>query len=342
MGLMAPPELLYLTQQEVIDVAPSLADSVDLIEGVLREHGEKQVENPPKPGVHPLPDTFIHAMPAFLRRRRQVGLKWVSGFFDNPTLGLPSISGLIILNDPNTGVPTAVMDCAYLTALRTAAASGVAARHLANPDAAVLGIVGAGVQGRFNLITVKTAVPALRTVRLFDVVERTSTHFVREMAGHVDCEIQAVDSMAEAILGADVVVTATSQLHEVLFKAAWVREGALVLPVHSYGWEREAIEQADKFVADDWAQLRASVVGPGKLYETLPEPYAELGEIVVGRKPGRESPTERIIDFNYGLAIHDVAMGHEVLARARAKGLGTPLKQLDGVMPFSEQTIPGP
>ena len=106
-----------------------------------------------------------------------------------------------------------------------------------------------------------------------------------------------------------------------------------MLPVHSWGWEREAIVRADKFVADDWAQLRNGVVGPGKPYDSLPEPYAELGEIVVGAKPGRQSPIERIIDFNYGMAVNDVAMGNEVLARAKAAGLGTPLRQLDGTPP---------
>lgn len=332
---MAKHELLYLTQQQVIDLAPSLIESVGLIEGVLREHGEKQVENPPKPGVHPLPDTFIHAMPGFLRRRKQVGLKWVSGFFQNPKLGLPSISGLIVLNDAETGLPTAVMDCAYITALRTAAVSGVAAQHLARPDAQVMGLIGAGLQGRYNLITITSALPALRTVKVFDVVDTTLDRFVAEMTPLVDCDILPVASMEDAARGADVLVTATSQLHQVLFKTHWVEPGALVLPVHSWGWERKVLDHVDKFVVDDWGQFSASVLRPGGMYRSLPEPYAELGEIVAGKKPGREGPDEQIIDFNYGLAIHDVALGHEVLARARAKGVGTTLEHTDGTMPYT-------
>ena len=337
---MASHELIYLSQQEVIDVAPTLAESIDIVEGVLREHGDKQVENPPKPAVHPLPDAFIHAMPGFLRRRRQVGLKWVSGFFSNPGRGLPSISGLIVLNDADTGLPTAVMDCAYITALRTAAVSGVAARYLANKDAETLGIVGAGLQGRYNLLALRGVLPALHVVRVFDTDEGTLQRFVTSMAEATGAEVSAVGSMEDAITGADVVVTATGWLDEPIFRAEWIAPGALVLPVHSRGWDPRAPHEADKFIVDDWGQFSASLGRPGGFYHPLPKPYAELGEIVAGKKPGRETPDERIIDFNYGMAVHDVAMATEVLARARAKGAGTTLKQLDGYPPLSEYCPP--
>ena len=122
---MIRPELLYLSQQEVIDVAPTIAESIAIVEGALGEHGEGEVENPPKPAVHPLPKTFIHAMPALLKRKKQVGMKWVSGFAVNYEKGLPTISGLIIMNDAETGIPTAIMDGIYVTAVRTASASAV-------------------------------------------------------------------------------------------------------------------------------------------------------------------------------------------------------------------------
>ena len=92
---MPPFDLLYLSQQEVIDVAPTLAEAIDIIEGVFREHGAGEVENPPKPAVHTRPDAFIHAMPGFLKRPRQVGLKWVSGYFSNPRDGLPPPVGAV-------------------------------------------------------------------------------------------------------------------------------------------------------------------------------------------------------------------------------------------------------
>ncbi|MEN8129351.1 MAG: ornithine cyclodeaminase family protein [Pseudomonadota bacterium] len=328
--------LLYLSQQDVIDVAPTVAESVDIVEYALHEHGEKQVENPPKPGVHPLPRTFIHAMPALLRRKKQVGMKWVSGFSSNYERGLPNISGLIIMNDPETGIPTAIMDGVFVTAMRTAAASAVAARYLARSDSRVLSIVGAGIQGRYHLLTIKSTVPAIERVRVFDVIPETLERYVSEMGQYVDCEIEAADSIDDAIRDADILVSTAAKLRgQVVFKEDCIRPGALALPVHSLGWAPEAIRSADKLVVDDWHQLSSALIGPGKSYESFPEPHAELGEIIAGKKPGRETDIERIIGFNYGLAIEDVAMGSKILARAQAKGIGTQLKQLDGSLPYT-------
>ena len=331
---MAACELLYLTQQEVIDCGPTLAEAIEIVEGSLLEHGLGEVENPPKPGVHPLTDTFIHAMPALLKRKRLVGLKWVGGFFENPKRGLPSISGLIVLNDHETGIPTAVMDCAYITALRTAACSAVAAKHLARRDAATLGLVGAGVQGRYNLLTLREVMPKLKTVRFVEIIPAVRERFIADMAERTHLEIVAVDSIEAAFAGADVILTATGQLHEVLFYGRWVGEGVTILPIHSAGWEAQALRDCEKFIVDDWDQFEQSTGADGKLYHPLPPLYAELGEIVAGKKPGRETDSERIVDFNYGLAIHDVAMAAAVLTRAKAKGLGTMLPQLDGEMPY--------
>lgn len=332
---MAGLDLLYLSQQDVVDVAPSVEETVEIVEGALREHGEGEVENPPKPGVHPLPRTFIHAMPAFLKRKKQVGMKWVSGFASNHEHGLPNISGLIIMNDPETGIPTAIMDGVYVTGIRTASVSAVSARYLARPDSKVLSIVGAGVQGRYHLMTIKCTVPAIERVRVYDIIPETLERYVRDMQQHVDCPVEAATSIPDAIRDADILVsTAAAMRGQTNFEADCVREGALALPVHSLGWDPEVFERADKIVTDDWAQLSAAIVGPGKSYETFPEPYAQLGEIVAGKKPGRENDSERIIGFNYGMAIQDVAMGAEILARAQAKGLGTHLKQLDGKLPY--------
>ena len=137
------------------------------------------------------------------------------------------------------------------------------------------------------------------------------------------------------LAGADLLVTATGQLHSVEFLADWVCRGALVLPVHSAGWEPAVIRQADRFVVDDWQQFNSSLGGPDGFYGEMPEPHAQLGEIVAGARPGRESPDERVISFNYGLAIQDIAMASEVLRRARERGMGVRLTQLDGTMPFA-------
>ena len=132
---MKTVEFRYLSQKDVMDVGLTMKNAISIVEEVLNEHGLKEFENPPKPGIHTLQGAFIHAMPGFLPRKKAAGMKWVSGYSDNFQYGLPSIMGLVVLNDPNTGQPLAVMDGGYITALRTAAASGVSAKYLAAKDA---------------------------------------------------------------------------------------------------------------------------------------------------------------------------------------------------------------
>src|SRR3972149_4443472 len=121
--------------------------------------GRSEVELPPKPGIPPRPDSFIHAMPAYVRSSDIAGLKWISGFPDNPSRGLPYISGLMILNDPATGVPLAVMDASWITAVRTGAGTAVAAKYLARREATHLAFIGCGVQARSHLDAVGVGRP---------------------------------------------------------------------------------------------------------------------------------------------------------------------------------------
>ena len=330
------PDLLYLSQQDVIDVAPSVEESIAIVEAALGEHGKGAVENPPKPAVHPIPRTFIHAMPALLKNKKQVGMKWVSGYAMNNEKGLPNISGLIVINDYDTGLPVAIMDGVFITAMRTACASACSAKYLARQGAETMAIVGCGVQGRYHLMTIMSTNPSIKKVKAFDIIAEARDRYVAEMQQHVECELEAADSVDQAIEDCDIVVSTAAGLRgQVVFKRGCIRPGALALPVHSLGWDPDELLSVDKMVVDDWNQLRSSLVGPGKSYEKLVEPYAEIGEIIAGKKPGRESDDERILGFNYGLALEDVAMASEIFARADAKGIGTQLKQLDGKLPYA-------
>jgi len=314
-------EILYLSLSDVIQVGLTFKDAIAAVEDSLREHGEKQVENPPKVPVHPLPDAFINAMPAFLPRKNACGVKWVSGFPTNVPIGLPTIAALIILNDAQNGMPLAVMDGTYITALRTVAVSAVATKHLCNQDASVLAIVGCGVQGKYHATALSHMVPSLSTVKIYDVYGPSIDSFEAEIGEQVpSLKIESCSSPEEAITAADLVVTATGKLLEPIYKNAWVKEGALVLPVHTQGWDSSTASEMDKLVTDDWEQFRT--VGD-ILYQPLPDkPHAETGEIVAGLRPGRESKEERIVNFNKGLAIHDILMASVVLAKAKEKGLG--------------------
>jgi ornithine cyclodeaminase/alanine dehydrogenase-like protein (mu-crystallin family) len=148
---MTDQKVLYLSRADVVSTGLGMAKIIQLLEKAFDEKGHGRVEMPPKPGIHPGGgDNFIHAMPAYIPALNSAGIKWVSGFPGNAQKGLPYITGLLILNDPETGIPIAVMDCEWITAMRTAAASAVAAKRLARPDSARLGVLGCGVQGRTN------------------------------------------------------------------------------------------------------------------------------------------------------------------------------------------------
>lgn len=327
-------EFLYLSQEEVANLGITMAEVILAVEDVFREHGAKRIENPPKPGVHPRSDAFIHAMPGYLPNLKMVGMKWVSSFTSNYGLDMPAVMGVMILNDVDTGRPLAIMDCRWITAVRTGAASGVAAKYLARKDSAVAGIVGAGTQGRYNLLAISEVLPSLRHVKVYDINPKALEDFEYLLSQHTGLEIEKVISPEAAIQGSDVIVTATGKLDEPVYREKWVKPGALVLPVHHRGWENETLHKVDKFVCDDWQQLQNAHKEVGGFYGPLPALTAELGEIVLGAKPGRETPDERIIDFNYGLAIEDVAMAAIVYRRAMEKGRGVFLPLMEGEIPF--------
>ena len=113
---MSTGRLLYLSQAEVASVGPTMAEIICALEQMFHEKGRGRVEMPPKPGIHTMPDAFIHAMPAYIPALKSAGMKWVAGYPENNARGLPYITGLVILNDPETGVPLAVMDCVWITA----------------------------------------------------------------------------------------------------------------------------------------------------------------------------------------------------------------------------------
>ena len=170
LSLIAPvdaPPMRYLSAAELDECLPDVPARIDLAARALVALGRGAAEMPPKIGVHPRPGALLHAMPAWLRDDDLVGLKWVSAFPGNRERGLPAISGLIVLNDPDTGLATWMMDAARITAVRTAAVSGVAIRLFRPAEVRRVAILGAGVQGRSHLDVVATLLPGAEIV-LFD------------------------------------------------------------------------------------------------------------------------------------------------------------------------------
>ena len=317
--------ILYLSRADVEAVALPMTEVIEALEEMFREKGAGRVEMPPKPGIHTRPDAFIHAMPAFIPAIEAAGLKWIAGYPENQAKGLPYITGLLVLNDPETGLPLAIMDATWITAQRTGAATAIAARRLARPDSATVGIVACGVQGRSNLDALACLFP-IRHVRAYDLHPEISQRYAREMGGKLGIEIEPVASLREAVSGPDIVVTSGPILKDPrpAIEAGWLAPGAFasLVDFDSY-WQGGALCQADKLATDDLAQLR--YYRQSGYFKDTPEPYADLGELIIGQKPGRQRPDERTMTINLGLALEDMATAIRIYRRARSAGMGVEL-----------------
>ena len=319
---MQPETILYLSRQDVESVGLPMLSIIDALEQMFAEKGEGRVEMPPKPGIHTRKDAFIHAMPAYIPSLESAGVKWISGYPGNQAKGLPYITGLLILNDPETGIPTAIMDATWITAQRTGAATAVAARHLARPNSTTAGIIACGVQGRSNLQAL-ACVFSLTRVRVFDLHTDAAERFAREMSAELELDIEIVADPRQAVVDTDLVVTSGPILKKPtpVIEADWLAPGAFACPVDfdSY-WTGAALRQADKLATDDVGQL--GYYREAGYFGDTPAPYADLGQIVAGLEPGREHENERTIAINLGLALEDMATAMPVVARAVEHGLG--------------------
>ena len=319
---MRPVDLLFLSQEDVKGLALPNGVLTQALERALVEHSDKTVEMPPKPGLHPsYENTFIHAMPAYLKKMDTCGIKWVAGFPRNHEQDLPNISGVLVLNDAHTGIPLSVMDCRWITTIRTALVSALAARLLARPGAQQLAIVGCGLQGRYHARAVSEAIPSLRVIRFIDVSRAAMDRLEREAASFFEGRLVACEREEQCVAGADVIVTCTPGERAVV-KDAWFAPGATGIGIEGgCAWEPAALRGADKFVVDDLPQARHFET-LGDFPGGLPPVYCELGDLVAGRKPGRESERERILATPLGLAIEDIAIAKLVYEAASSRGVG--------------------
>jgi len=321
---MKSSRLLYLSQADIEAVGLTMAEIITALEGAFRAKGEGRTEMPPKPGIHPGGgDSFIHAMPAYIQGVEAAGIKWVAAFPGNPQKGLPYVSGLIILNDAANGLPLAVMDCVWITAKRTGAATAVAAKYLARPDSATVGVLGCGVQGRSNVEALNELFP-LKKVKAYDLNRNALQRYAEEIGSRFDLEVVPAATPREAVSDCDLVVTAGPILKKphATIQAGWLDKGAFasLVDFDSY-WQPKALRQASKFCTDDTAQLR--LYQQMGYFSDIPEVHADLGELAAGRKPGRESDSERTITANLGLAIDDMAVAPLIYRRAVENEIGT-------------------
>jgi ornithine cyclodeaminase/alanine dehydrogenase len=305
--------LLFLSRAEVAALLPSVPEQLDLVERTYRALAAGTVELPPKPGVHPRKDSFIHAMPAFLREDDVVALKWVSGYPGNKERGLPYIAGLVVVNDAATGLPLAVLDGAEITAARTAAASGVCVRGFAPEGWRRATILGCGEQGRFHA-------RLLRELNGGVAIRAWDPHPERiERLGE---GVEACSGWEEAVEGAEVLVTAGPIVEDPSPPIGPERLGErwLALPIDFDLYvAAEAVAAADLFLADDVGQFE--YYREQGHFQGWPAPAGNVGEgLRGGDRPAR------VVCCNLGIGALDAAFAHVVLERARAEGVGTELE----------------
>lgn len=271
-------------------------------------------------------------MPAYLAQSGDLGAKIVSVFLGNLDRGLPTIHAVVVVLDATTGVPLALLDGTYLTALRTGAASGAATDLLARPDAEVVAIFGAGGQGRTQLEAVCSVRP-IRRALVFDSNRSQAERYVDEMRGRgapLPADISVADDPQEAARQADVICTATTSKTPV-FSGANLRPGTHVNAVGAYTPEMQEIDvdtiRRAKVVVDsrDAALSEAGdLIIPLKQGLITPaHVHAELGEVVAGLKPGRENEEDITFFKSVGVAVQDVAAACRALREAQERGLGT-------------------
>ena len=231
----------------------------------------------------------------------------------------------MVLSDPHTGVPLAVMDASELTAVRTGASAGLAVRLLARPGTAVAGLLGCGVQGRGSLLSLAGELPGLRQVRLFDVRPQAAEALAGELSGLLPgVEFVGARDAGQVVRGADVVVTAITQVAGAAppLDAGLIEQGALAVALdYDAAWTAAAMADFDRFVVDDAPQVLATKAA-GLRLSRIPAIYADLGELAAGRLQGRTAPHERWLCLNLGVGIEDVAAGMLVYRRALSAGLG--------------------
>jgi alanine dehydrogenase len=320
--------------EDVTAVGLSIDDVLGAVELALRAQGEGRIVLEPR--EHLVPDPAVQGhfnlLRCYVAPLGVAGVKVVGDYVNNWRLGLPSELALLTLYDAHTGAPQAILDATEITERRTGAVTALGARHLARTGARVLGHVGARGTA-FSNVTMLDRLFDFEEIRVTSRRPESRDAFGRELARALGKSVRVLGTVREVGEGADVVVEATRlSTPEPILRTEWIARGALVVPYGTVSAvELSLTDIADKVVVDDWGQATRGPFGAlrrhvdtGRLTrETL---HAELADVVVGRRPGRERDDETILLWHRGLATTDVAVGHVVVERARERGLGTVLR----------------
>jgi len=321
--------LLYLSRGDLESLGVSMLEVVDAVEAGCAAKGRGEVVMPPKLSLHGAGDAYSQVMAATLPGRGGLGAKWVTLFPQNAAAGLAITNGLVVLSDPETGLPAAVMDAGAITAWRTGASVGVAARYLARPDATRAGVVGCGVQARAAVRALIAVLPGLREVVCYDADPDRAAGFTQDLGPEApQLTFGCCATPAEAVAESGVVVSAITMTADIRpeIGPGLLRPGALAVALdYDAAWSPAAMAECDRFFCDDTATVRATQAAGTRLAAVPAAIAGDLGELAAGLVRGRETPDERLFCLNLGMALEDVVTGELALRRARELGVGREL-----------------
>lgn len=327
--------LVYLSGADVEAVGLGDEEILGAVRHVLAQQGRGETVIEPRTHLFP---RYANGHFNVLRgvTARHAGVRVVGDFVDNHRLGLPSELALLLLMDPATGVPAAIVDATAITEMRTGAVTAIGAELLARRGCRRLGHIGARGTAYWNVRLLVAVLSELEEIRVHSRRSDSREAFARRLEADLGRPVTAVQSWEECVCGADVVVEASRLVEpQPLLRTEWISPGAFVIPygtVSAVGID--LLDVMDKVVVDDWGQATIGPLGAlrahvdsGRLSED--NLHAELGQIVSGARPGRERDDERILLWHRGLSATDIALGETLLDKALTAGIGTRLPYRD-------------
>lgn len=334
---MISPPTRFLTQRDLIALGVADVDWVgDILEQVFILHHKGEFTAPPssflkRPECPHVADRIIGLSAHVGAPFHMEGLKWIASAHENPAHGLPRANAVIVLNDPTHRQPVAIMEGGLISAMRTAVVQGLAARLLARSDAQTVGLVGAGRIGALTLWVIHHWFPEISDYRVYDHSSERLSAFASHMQG-LGITVNPVVCFEEALSEADIGIAATTASEPYVTEDEF-KAGALFMNVSLMDPTFDMVLAADKIVVDDWEQCvhsdrvlarmhRQGVLDRGGI-------HGELGEVVSGQIPARQSPEERIFWNPFGLAIEDIGLASALYERAVQQGVGESLQLVD-------------
>ena len=325
-------EFLYLSFEDCVATGLTLPEIIEATEQAMIAYSLKRTEMPAKIGIHPQPDSLMHAMPAYLPEQFACGIKWGANFPTN-NQRFPDISptnAQISYDDPESGHLIAFMDALWITETRTPGVSMVAIKHLGDPTATTFGMIGCGREGRAHVGMIEYAMPKLEKIYVYDLYESAADRLIKELQPKVKAQIIKVKTPEELVKSTQTIVSAVPIAHKPapFVKADWISKGQTLVMCDCHSVYEDGpdgvYQNADIYTVDSIEEHQLFVTY-GIYPYGLPEIYAETGAVAAGVKPGRTSKDQIIVSNNVGMAVEDIMCARKIFDLALEKGLGIKL-----------------